>query len=69
MEIFKLNEEIKFNGQERIFIDTNSEKNILEIARKNNNIKNKYKELLRNDYVLSLHKDNISHFCKRNKVS
>ncbi|MFV5938111.1 accessory Sec system protein Asp2 [Mammaliicoccus sciuri] len=68
MEIFKLNEEIKFNGQERIFIDTNSEKNILEIARKNNNIKNKYKELLRNDYVLSLHKDNISHFCKRNKV-
>ena len=69
MEIFNLNEKIKFEDQERIFINTNSEKNLLELSRKNEELKEKYKELLKNDYILYLHKDMISKFCKREKVN
>ncbi|MBF0795508.1 accessory Sec system protein Asp2 [Mammaliicoccus lentus] len=69
MEIFNLNEKIKFEDQERIFINTNSEKNLLELSRKNEELKKKYKELLKNDYILYLHKDMISKFCKREKVN
>src|SRR5699024_7343848 len=69
MEILNLSEEIKFEEQERIYINTGSDKNLLELARKNEELKEKYKELLKNDYILYLHKDMISKFCKREKVN
>lgn len=69
MEILTLSEEIKFEEQERIYINTGSDKNLLELARKNMELKKKYKELLKNDYILYLHKDSISKFCKREKVN
>ncbi|MFW2424160.1 MULTISPECIES: hypothetical protein [Staphylococcus] len=49
--IYKLNEEIIFNGEKRILIDTESKFNYIEMARKNNEIHAKYKELLKNDYI------------------
>lgn len=65
MNVFNLYEDINFLGQEKLFIKTASDKNLLEIARKDSNVKQKYKELLKNDYLLYLHKDSISRFCKR----
>ncbi|MEB8209448.1 XcbB/CpsF family capsular polysaccharide biosynthesis protein [Staphylococcus succinus] len=62
---YNLYEDIDFNGQEKIFIDTNDDKNMLEIARKDSAVKDKYKELLKNDYILYLHKNSVSRFCKR----
>ncbi|MEX6346803.1 accessory Sec system protein Asp2 [Staphylococcus ureilyticus] len=49
----------------RIFIKTGEENNLLELARKNPILKEKYKQLLLNDYVLYFHKDGISRFIKR----
>ncbi|XXL51634.1 hypothetical protein ACSC1U_01495 [Mammaliicoccus lentus] len=39
MEILNLSEEIKFEEQERIYINTGSDKNLLELARKNMELK------------------------------
>ncbi|MDW4213106.1 hypothetical protein QI179_06000 [Staphylococcus saprophyticus] len=68
MNKFKLNEEIIFENQEKIFINTDCDENLLELARKDSELKEKYKELLKNDYILSLHKNKISWFCKREFV-
>lgn len=69
MNKFKLDEKIIFENQERIYINTNNEKNVLELARTNEEVKKIYKELLRNDYILYLHKENVSRFCKRENVN
>ncbi|MDK9866990.1 MULTISPECIES: accessory Sec system protein Asp2 [Staphylococcus] len=65
MSVFNLYEDINFLGQEKIFVNTSSDKNVLEISRKDSDVKQMYKELLKNDYLLYLHKDSISRFCKR----
>ncbi|MCD8769769.1 accessory Sec system protein Asp2 [Mammaliicoccus sciuri] len=68
IEKYNLNEKITFKDQEKIWVNTNSEKNILQLARKNTNVMEIYKELIKNDYILYLHKDKISRFCKREHV-
>lgn len=69
MKYFNLNDEINFEGQERIYINTNSENNMLELARRNEEVKTKYKDLLRRDYVLYLHTETTSRFCKREGIN
>lgn len=49
----------------RLLIRTNSEQNLLELARKNDELKIFYKLLLENDYILYHHLDKISRFIKR----
>ncbi|MBU7218822.1 accessory Sec system protein Asp2 [Staphylococcus gallinarum] len=65
MKVYNSYNEIEFLEQEKIFVNTNSTKNLLELARKNDDIKKVYKKLLANDYILYLHKDLTSRFCKR----
>ncbi|MEB7657776.1 XcbB/CpsF family capsular polysaccharide biosynthesis protein [Mammaliicoccus vitulinus] len=69
VEVFKLNENIKYKDQKKIWVETNSDKNLLQLARKNNDIMSIYKELIRNDYILYLHKQGFSRFCKRESVN
>ena len=45
--IYKLNEEIIFNDEKRILIDTESKLNYIEMARKSTEIHEKYKDLLK----------------------
>lgn len=54
--------------QDRLLIDTNSELSLLNLARKNGKAKCTYKELLKNDFILYFHNDNISRFIKRTKA-
>lgn len=68
MKIYNIYEEIEFENQEKIFIKTDSEKNMLELARKDNIIKNRYKNMLKEDYILYLHKEGVSRFCKRTEA-
>lgn len=63
--IYKLNEEIIFNDEKRILIDTESNLNYIEMARKRTEIHEKYKDLLKNDYILYFHQGTISKFYKR----
>lgn len=63
--IYKLNEEIIFNDEKRILIDTESKLNYIEMARKSTEIHEKYKDLLKNDYILYFHQGTISKFYKR----
>lgn len=69
MQHFDLEEKIIFEGQERIYINTHSENNLLELARKDEKIKLKYKEMLEKDYILYLHTETTSRFCKRKNVN
>ena len=50
-KIYRLEEEINSFDDERIFIKTGEEKNLLELSRKNPKIKKIYKQLLANDYI------------------
>jgi len=67
-KIYRLEEEINSFDDERIFIKTDEEKNLLELSRKNPKIKKIYKQLLANDYILYFHKDEISRFVKRTSL-
>ncbi|MBV5104388.1 XcbB/CpsF family capsular polysaccharide biosynthesis protein [Mammaliicoccus sciuri] len=69
LKVFNLNEDIKFENQERILIKTGSDKNLLQLARKDKALKAKYKELLANDYILYFHDKETSRFCKREHVN
>ncbi|MFV0557223.1 MAG: accessory Sec system protein Asp2 [Enterococcus sp.] len=51
-----------------IEIILNSEKNIIELSRKNSEAYQLYKRLLENDYILYFHKDGISKMYKRKYV-
>ena len=46
----------------------NSEKNIIELARKNEDAYHLYKDLLANDYILYFHTEGISKLYKRSYV-
>lgn len=63
--VYHLEDEITSFYSDRILVKTNSKSNLLELSRKNQNIKMKYKKLLANDFVLYFHKDGISRFIKR----
>lgn len=63
--VYHLEQDITSYTDDRIFIKTGEENNLLELARKNPILKEKYKQLLLNDYVLYFHKDGISRFIKR----
>src|SRR5699024_6241818 len=67
--IYRLYDKINFQNQKRILIDTESSKNFLQLARKDNEIYITYKELLANDYILYFHQKTISKFYKRTNVS
>ncbi|WP_239745290.1 accessory Sec system protein Asp2 [Mammaliicoccus sp. F-M27] len=69
MKVFNLNDDIKYENQERILVKTGSDKNLLQLARKDSGLKIKYKELLANDYILYFHDKEISRFCKREHVN
>ncbi|MEJ7218456.1 accessory Sec system protein Asp2 [Staphylococcus gallinarum] len=49
-------------------MNTGNEKKLLELSRDNNEVKSVYKDLLANDYILYLHKNSISRFCKRDQA-
>ncbi|OEK52092.1 hypothetical protein ASS95_11030 [Staphylococcus equorum] len=63
--IYGLYDDIKFECQVKIWINTGSSENLIKKARKERTAYLKYKELLSNDYILYQHKDNISKFYKR----
>ncbi|MGW8028567.1 accessory Sec system protein Asp2 [Staphylococcus xylosus] len=65
MKIYNSYKDIEFLNQEKILVNTGSEKNLLELSRKDSDIKSVYKDLLANDYILYLHKNSVSRFCKR----
>ncbi|MGW7903974.1 accessory Sec system protein Asp2 [Staphylococcus sp. mip270_02] len=65
MKIYNSYKDIEFLDQEKILVNTGSEKNLLELSRKDSDIKSVYKDLLANDYILYLHKNSVSRFCKR----
>lgn len=67
-EVYQLYEQINFVDQKRIQIDTGSDNNFLQLARKDHEIYNTYKELLANDYILYFHQNTISKFYKRQYV-
>lgn len=67
-ETFKLDEELVFENQKRILIDTGSDKNIIELTKKSENAYNKYKSLLKEDYIHYFHDKGISKFYKREFV-
>jgi len=69
LKVFNLNDDIKYENQERILVKTGSDKNLLQLARKDSGLKIKYKELLANDYILYFHDKEISRFCKREHVN
>lgn len=69
MKVFNLNEDIKYENQEKILIKTGSDKNLLQLARRDKALKIKYKELLENDYILYFHDKETSRFCKREHVN
>lgn len=64
-DVYNLHDEIVFDGRKRILIDTGSNKNFLQVARKDRDIYDTYKELLANDYILYFHQKTISKFYKR----
>lgn len=68
-KVYHLEDEITSFHSDRILIKTNSQNNLLELSRKNKNIKIKYKELMANDFVLYFHKDGISRFIKRTSAN
>lgn len=67
--VYRLEDEITSFYSDRILVKTNSKSNLLELSRKNQSIKMKYKKLLANDFVLYFHKDGISRFIKRTLVN
>ncbi|AID00578.1 hypothetical protein BE24_00205 [Staphylococcus xylosus] len=66
--IYRINEPIDFNNDKRILIDTESNLNYLEMVRKNPELHEQYKTLLKNDYILYFHQGTISKFYKRKHV-
>ncbi|WP_436868392.1 accessory Sec system protein Asp2 [Staphylococcus equorum] len=67
--IYNIKDKIKFDGSKRILIDTGSKSNYIEMVRKNPDLHEKYKTLLKNDYILYFHQDTISKFYKREYVN
>ncbi|MEB6215592.1 hypothetical protein BUZ94_08420 [Mammaliicoccus sciuri] len=67
-DVYDLKDKIVFDGRKRILINTESNKNLLQLARKDKELHEKYKELLANDYVLYFHQKGISKFYKREHV-
>ncbi|KRG10761.1 accessory Sec system protein Asp2 [Staphylococcus sp. NAM3COL9] len=67
--IYNINDKIKFDGNKRILIDTGSKYNYIETVRKNPDLHENYKTILKNDYILYFHQDTISKFYKREYVN
>lgn len=60
-----LNDKYELLQTKAVEVVLNSDKNIIKLARKNKEIYNLYKDLLRNDYILYYHNNGISKFYKR----
>ncbi|MEB8124945.1 XcbB/CpsF family capsular polysaccharide biosynthesis protein [Staphylococcus succinus] len=67
-KVYKLNEQINFEDQKRILIDTGDQENYIQKARKSAAIHQHYKDLLKQDYILYFHQKTISKFYKREYV-
>ncbi|MGU3342036.1 hypothetical protein ACLBV9_00095 [Staphylococcus succinus] len=67
-KVYKLNEQINFEDQKRILIDTGDQENYIQKARKSAAIHQQYKDLLKQDYILYFHQKTISKFYKREYV-
>ncbi|PTI41616.1 accessory Sec system protein Asp2 [Staphylococcus casei] len=68
-KIYQLDENIDFENQKRILIDTGDNENYIQKARTSSVIYEKYLELLKQDYILFFHQKTISKFYKRTHVS
>lgn len=53
------------NSKDKIFVNTFSDKNLLELTLENDEVYMMYKSLLFNDYILYYHNEQKSKFCKR----
>ncbi|MFD0960428.1 hypothetical protein [Paenibacillus chungangensis] len=58
----------KFKNQKRILINTGSDQNIIQIARKDPKVYEIYKSLLKKDYIHYYHDNHISKLYKREFV-
>lgn len=63
-----LNDDYKLLHTKAVEVELNSDKNIIQLARRNDDIYNIYKDLLKNDYILYYHKDGKSKFYKRKHI-
>ncbi|UXU77267.1 XcbB/CpsF family capsular polysaccharide biosynthesis protein [Mammaliicoccus sciuri] len=64
-----IDDDIELLHTKTVEVILNSEKNIIEMSRRNEKIYNLYKELLKNDYILYFHKDGISKLYKRKFIN
>ncbi|MCG7338501.1 XcbB/CpsF family capsular polysaccharide biosynthesis protein [Staphylococcus sp. ACRSN] len=67
-KIFKYTENIMFENQKRIMIDTGDSENYIQKARHSSAIYENYIEMLKQDYVLYFHEQTVSKFYKRQYV-
>lgn len=68
-KIYDLHSNIEFNNNKRILINTGSNLNIIQVARKDPKVHAMYKKLLENDYIHYFHdKNHISKLYKREYV-
>lgn len=67
-KIFKYTENITFENQKRIMIDTGDSENYIQKARHSSAIYENYIEMLKQDYVLYFHEQTVSKFYKRQYV-
>lgn len=66
--IYDLYSEIIFDNSKRILINTGRDKNIIQLARRDEKIYETYKSLLEHDYILYFHDKQISKLYKREFV-
>lgn len=64
-----LDDELELLHTKTVEVMLNSEKNIIELARKNEEVYKLYKDLLKNDYILYFHKNGISKLYKRKYIN
>lgn len=64
-----LDSELDILNTKVVEVNTNSERNLIQIARKDERAYNVYKELLKNDYILYYHTEGVSKLYKREHVN
>ncbi|WP_180810177.1 accessory Sec system protein Asp2 [Staphylococcus sp. 17KM0847] len=63
-----IDDELELLHTKTVEVILNSEKNIIQMSRRNEKIYSLYKELLKNDYILYFHKDGVSKLYKRKYI-